>query len=195
MFLQFTFFRITIITDRAVVQSFLYMNWFSMLFQIDFFRRIIVTTLACFVTCCPHENDWHVFHKYLFQKNLNHNLSNYFWMNKVKMLIHSTFLRITMITDRVVTESFLYMNWFSMVFQIYSFRKIIVKTLACFLVSCDILSSCLSKKSILEKLNSQIEQLFLNEQNQDAFPFHFFENNHDHILSCCWIFSCPHENN
>ena len=70
------------------------------------FGRIIVTTLACFVTCCPHENDWHVFHKYLFQKNLNHNLSNYFWMNKVKMLIHSTFLRITMITDWVLLNLF-----------------------------------------------------------------------------------------
>ena len=41
-----------------------------------------------------------------------------FWMNKFKMLLHSTFLRMTMIIDRAVVQSFLYMNWFSMIFQI-----------------------------------------------------------------------------
>ena len=46
VFSHLSFFRITKITDRAVVQSFLYMNWFSMLFQIDFLRRIKVTTLT-----------------------------------------------------------------------------------------------------------------------------------------------------
>ena len=69
------FLRICIITDRALLQLFVYMNWFSMLFQIDFFRKLLVTILACFVTSCPHENNWHVFPKCLFLKNLNQELS------------------------------------------------------------------------------------------------------------------------
>ena len=77
MFLHFTFLRITMITDRAVVQSFLCMNWLSRIFQNDSFRKIIVTNLACFVTSCPHENNWHVFSNCLFQKNWTHKLSNY----------------------------------------------------------------------------------------------------------------------
>ena len=71
------FFRLSLITNGAPLQLFLQMNWFNILFQIDIFRKIIFTTLACFVISCPHENNWHVFPKCLFQKNLNHKLSTY----------------------------------------------------------------------------------------------------------------------
>ena len=56
--------------------TFFDMNWFSMTFQIDFFRKIIVTILLCLLTSCPHKNDWHVSPKCLFYKNLNHKLGN-----------------------------------------------------------------------------------------------------------------------
>ena len=56
--------------------TFFDMNWFSMIFQIDFFRKIIVTILSCLLTSCPHKNDWHVSPKCLFYKNLNHKLGN-----------------------------------------------------------------------------------------------------------------------
>ena len=46
--------------------NFFYMYWFSMIFQTDFFRKIIATILSCCVTYCPHKNDWHVFLKCLF---------------------------------------------------------------------------------------------------------------------------------
>ena len=83
MFFHSTFLRITMITDRVVVESFR-MNWFSMLFQNDFFRRIIVTTLAVL---------WHaVLMKMIgmsfisiFQKNLTQKFSSYFWLNQIRM--------------------------------------------------------------------------------------------------------------
>ena len=57
MFLQFPLLRICMITVRALVHLFVCMSWFSMLLQIDFFRKLLVTILACFVTSCPHENN------------------------------------------------------------------------------------------------------------------------------------------
>ena len=101
------------------------MNWFSMLFLMDSFRKITVTILRCFVTSFFHENDWHVFPKYLFQKNWTHKLSNYvtfFWMNEFKIFSQFTFL--SMVTDFVV-QLHLYINWSSMLFQIHFFIKII----------------------------------------------------------------------
>ena len=132
------------------------MNWFSMLFHVDFFIKIIVTTLACFVTICLHENNWHVLPKCLFQKNFTHKLSfymTYLLNEQFKMFLHFTFLRITMITDRTVVQSFLHMNWLSMFFQIDFFIKIIVTTLACFVTSCPhennwhVFSKCLFQKN------------------------------------------------
>ena len=48
-----------------------------MLFQIDFCRKIIITTLACLVTFRSHENNRHVFLKFLFCKNKNHKSNTY----------------------------------------------------------------------------------------------------------------------
>ena len=56
MFLQLSFLRISMITDRDLFQLFFNMNWFSMIFQIDFFRKIIVTILSCFLTSCLNKN-------------------------------------------------------------------------------------------------------------------------------------------
>ena len=53
MFSHFTFLKISMITDRDLVQPFLYINWFCTLFHIDFFKKIIVKNLASFVTSCP----------------------------------------------------------------------------------------------------------------------------------------------
>ena len=53
MFSHFTFLKISMIMDGDLVQPFLYMNWFSMLFHIDFFIKIIVKNLLSFVTSCP----------------------------------------------------------------------------------------------------------------------------------------------
>ena len=114
---------------------FLYMNWFSMLFQIDFFRKITVKMLACFLTSCPHENDWHVCPKCLFLKNLNHKLSTYDTC-LIQVFFRFPFLRICMITDRALLQLFVYMNWFSMLFQIDFFRKLLVTILSCFVTSC-----------------------------------------------------------
>ena len=69
MFLEFYFFRISMITNGAPVQLFLQMNQFNMLLQIDF--------LACFVTSCPHGNNLFVFQKCIFQKNLSHKFGTY----------------------------------------------------------------------------------------------------------------------
>ena len=77
MFLQLPLLRICMIAVRALVHLFVCMSWFSMLLQIDFFRKLLVIILTCFVTSCPHENNWHVFPKCLFLKNLNHKLSTY----------------------------------------------------------------------------------------------------------------------
>ena len=139
MLIHYSFLRITVITDRAVVQSFLYMNWFSMFFQIDFFRRIKVKTLVCFLTSFLHENNWHVLQNVFSIKT---KITNWaiiyliFWINKFKVFSHFSFLRITMITDRAVVQYFLYMNWFSMLFGIEFFGRIIFTTCACFLTSC-----------------------------------------------------------
>ena len=127
--LQFPFLRTCIITDRALLQLFVYMNWFSMLFQIDFFRKLLVTILACFVTSCPHENNWHVFPKCLFLKNLNHKLStnvSYLLKNRFKMFLQFPLLKICMIKVRPLVQLFVYMNWFSMLFQNEFFRKLFV---------------------------------------------------------------------
>ena len=94
MFLHFTFLRITMITDRAVVQSFLYMNRFSMFFQIDFFRRIKVKTLVCFLISFLHENNWHVLQNVFSIKT---KITNWaiiyliFWINKFKVFSHFFF--------------------------------------------------------------------------------------------------------
>ena len=66
MFLQFPLLKICTITDRALAKLFVYMNWLSMLLQNEFSRKMLVTTLACFVTSYPHENNWHVFPKCLY---------------------------------------------------------------------------------------------------------------------------------
>ena len=154
------------IIDRAVVQSFLYMNWFSMFFQIDFFRRIKVKTLVCFLTSFLHENNWHVLQNVFSIKT---KITNWaiiyliFWINKFKVFSHFSFLRITMITDRAVVQYFLYMNWFSMLFGIEFFGRIIFTTCACFLTSCPHENNWHvfqnHKISILEKKKSQIEHL------------------------------------
>ena len=52
IFLQLTFLRMRMITGRDLVHLFLYMKWFSMLLQIDLFRKIIVTIFTFFVTSC-----------------------------------------------------------------------------------------------------------------------------------------------
>ena len=80
-----------------------YKNWFRMIFQIDFFRKIIVTTLSCLVTSFPHKNDWHVFLKCLFQINLNHKLDHcvtYYLNEQIQDVLLLTFLRKCMITHR-----------------------------------------------------------------------------------------------
>ena len=47
MFLQLTFLKMSMITDRDPFQLFLYLNWVQYAFQIDFFKKIIITTLEC----------------------------------------------------------------------------------------------------------------------------------------------------
>ena len=152
------------ITVRALVQLFVYMNWFSMLFQNEFFRKLFVTILACFATSCPHENNWHVFHKCLIQINLNHKLSTY-----VMCLIHEflqcPFLRICMITDRALLQLFVYMNWFCMLFQIDFFRKFLVTILACFVTS---FQKCLIQNNLNHKLSTYVTCLI---QVFFRFPF------------------------
>ena len=103
--LQLTFLRISMITDRDLFQLFLYMNWFSMIFPIDFFRKIITTILSCFLTSCPNKNDWHVFPKCLFYKNLNRKLGNCVTYH-LNVQIQDA-LRISMITDRNLFQLFL----------------------------------------------------------------------------------------
>ena len=67
---KFQFYENRHINRELLLQSFLYMNWFSMIFKIDSFRKKSVTTSACFVTSCPHD-------KCLYQKNWTQKLSNY----------------------------------------------------------------------------------------------------------------------
>ena len=60
----------SLFSEKALSQIEILFNfsiyWCSMLLQIDFFRKVMVTILACFLTSCSHENDWNVFPKCLF---------------------------------------------------------------------------------------------------------------------------------
>ena len=85
-----------------------------------FFRRIIVTTLACFLTSCPHENNWHVFQNVYCRKTKITNWS-IIWLLYEQIQDVFTFLfflEIIMITYRAIEWSLLLMNWSSMLFQI-----------------------------------------------------------------------------
>ena len=201
MFLQFPLLKICMITVRALVQFIVYMNWFSMLLQNEFFRKILVKILACFVTSCPDEDNWHDFPKCLIQKNLNHRLSTY--MSYSRCFFNSLFLRICMITIRAIVQLFVYINWFSMLFQIDFLRKLLVTILACFVTSCPhennlhVFPKCLFLKNLNHNLSNYVTYL-LNEQIQDVFITHFFEKKHDHRQRSCsmaCLLSIPHENN
>ena len=162
------------------------MNWFSMLFQIAFFRKVLVTILLCFVTSCHHENDWHVFPKCLFQKNLNHKLGNcvtYYLNEQIQDVFTTHFFENKHDHRQKPFSTFFDMNWFSMIFQIDFFRKIIVTILSCFLTSCPhkndwhVFPNCLFQKNLNHKLGNCVTYC-LNEQFQDVFTTHFFENKH-----------------
>ena len=133
------------------------MNWFNILFQIDIFRKIIFTTLACFVISIPNENNWHMFPKCLFYKNY---LTNWtlmwliFWMNRFKMFLEFYFFWMSMIIKELPCNFFLdELVWHTL--SNWLFLKCHSHNSSMF---CDITSSwkwliCFSEMSFLEKLN------------------------------------------
>ena len=92
--------------------------------------KIIITTLECFVTSFPHVNNWHVFPRCLFYKKLTHKLSNYvtYYLNEQIQDVFTTHFFWEKEWSQIeIFFNFFYMNWFSVIFQIDFYRKIIAQ--------------------------------------------------------------------
>ena len=168
-----------------------------MLFQID-------TTLARFVKFCPHKNDWHDFPKYPLQIISTHN-SNHL-NEQIQDVFTTHFFENKHDHRQRSFSTFFYMNWFSMLFQIDFFKKVIVTILLCFVTSChhenycQVFKECLFQKT--EKLKSHTGQdsrcfynleIFFNLFYRMIFQIDFFRKIIVTTLSCL-VTSCPHKN-
>ena len=139
MFLQLTFFLKEHAHRDGSFSTFFNMNWFSIIFQIDFFRKIIVTILSCFLTSCHHENDWHVFPKCLLYKNLNHKLGNcvtYYLNEQIQDVFTTHFL-----FERACSERWIFFNFFWYELVQYNLPNWLLQKnhstiLSCFVISC-----------------------------------------------------------
>ena len=109
----------------------------------------------------------------------------FLWMNRFKMCLQFSYLRIILITYSALMQNFLLMDWFNMLFQIDFCRKIIITAWTCLVKyypyenNWHVFPKFLFWKNRSHKLSTYVTDL-LNEQIIDVLTIFFFEFKPDH---------------